>query len=127
MGVEWVKGMRGNLYAVKRRRLGGGGEEGQLTIQCVHRVLRHAAGKRLEEREVVGMQAKLVLLVSRLLQCVILESLRSALPGLRTRPLEVLHATQLPALLPPEAGEEGGAVLKRVVLLRATRLTPLSP
>ena len=105
----------------------GGGEEGQLTIQCVHRVLRHAAGKRLEEREVVGMQAKLVLLVSRLLQCVILETLRSALPGLRTRALEVLHCTQLPALLPPEAGEEGGAVLKRVVLLRATRLTPLSP
>ena len=122
MGVKWVKGMRGNVYAV-----GGGGEEGQLTIKCVHRVLRHAAGKRLEEREVVTMKAKGHLLVPRALQRDLPESLRAALPGLRTRLLEVVHAAQLPALLPPEAGEEGGAVLKRVVLLRATRLTPLSP
>ena len=62
MGVEWVKGMRGNVYAV-----GGGGEEGQLTIKCVHRVLRHAAGKRLEEGEVVRMKAKGHLLVPRAL------------------------------------------------------------
>ena len=75
MGVEWVKGMRGNLYAVKRRRLGGGGEEGQLTIQCVHRVLRHAAGKRLEEGEVVRMKAKGHLLVPRALQRDLPESL----------------------------------------------------
>ena len=77
MGVEWVKGMRGNVYAVKRRRLGGGARRGssQYSVSRVHRVLRHAAGKRLEEGEVVRLKAKGHLLVSRLLQCIILESL----------------------------------------------------
>ena len=67
MGVGWVKGMRGNVYAVKRRRLGGGARRGssQYSVSRVHRVLRHAAGKRLEEGEVVGLKAERDLLVPR--------------------------------------------------------------